>query len=174
MGKTILIFGLISGGILAIMMVITMTLFTDMSFDKGEVLGYTTMVVAFLLVFVGVRSYRDNVAGGTISFGRAFSVGALIVLVASACYVLTWEILYFKVPRAQEFAGRMQAHMMEQARTESPEKLEDMRKWMEWYKNPVVNVAVTLIEPLPVGLVMALIAAGVLRRSRPPGLGDAV
>src|SRR5687768_7935040 len=99
MGKTILTFGLIAGGILAIMMVLTMTLFTEMSFAKREVLGYTTMVLAFLLVFFGVRSYRENVAGGTISFGRAFSVGALIVLVASACYVLTWEILYFKVPR---------------------------------------------------------------------------
>ena len=42
------------------------------------VIGYTTMVIAFLLIFFGVRSYRDNVAGGTVRFGRAFAVGALI------------------------------------------------------------------------------------------------
>ena len=65
-------------------------------FDRGEIIGYTSMVVAFLLIFFGVRSYRDNVAGGTVRFGRAFAVGALIAVVASLCYVATWEVIYFK------------------------------------------------------------------------------
>jgi hypothetical protein len=174
MGKTILTFGLISGGILAIMMVITMTLFTDMSFDVGEVVGYTTMVLAFLMVFFGVRSYRDNISGGAISFGRAFSVGALIVVVAAVCYMVTWEILYFKVAPAKDFAQRFEAHMMERARAKSPEELQDMRKFMERYRKPWFNAAITFVEPLPAGLVLALISAGVLRRRRPPTLGDAV
>ena len=45
------------------------------------------MVLAFLLIFFGVRSYRDNVAGGRVRFGRAFAVGASIAAVASVCYV---------------------------------------------------------------------------------------
>jgi hypothetical protein len=169
MGKTILTFGLIAGGILAIMMVVTMMLFNDISFDTGEVVGYTSMVLAFLMVFFGVRSYRDNVAGGAISFGRAFSVGALIVVVAAVCYMVTWEILYFKVAPAKDFDQRFETHMMERARAsaKSPEDLEDMRKFMERYRKPWFNAAITFVEPLPAGLVLALISAGVLRRSRP-------
>ena len=52
-------------------------------------IGYTGMVLAFLMVYFGVRSYRDNVAGGQIGFGRAFVVGLAITFVASACYVAT-------------------------------------------------------------------------------------
>ena len=54
------------------------------------------MVLAFLMVYFGVRSYRDNVGGGRVSFGRAFVVGLMITLIASCCYVGTWEVIYFK------------------------------------------------------------------------------
>ena len=98
MKKTVLTFGLIAGGILSVMMVLSIVFFADaIGFDRGEIVGYTSMVVAFLLIFFGVRAYRDNVAGGTVSFGRAFAVGGLIAVVASACYVATWEVIYFKV-----------------------------------------------------------------------------
>ena len=89
MRKTVLTFGLIAGAILSIMMLATIPFHDEIGFDRAEVIGYTTMVLAFLLIFFGVRSYRDNVRGGSVSFGRAFAVGALIVAVASACYVAT-------------------------------------------------------------------------------------
>ena len=62
------------------------------------------MVLAFLLIYFGIRSYRDNVAGGTVRFGRAFAVGALIATVASVCYVATWEVIYFNF--APDFAAK--------------------------------------------------------------------
>jgi hypothetical protein len=167
MSKTVLTFGLIAGAILAVMMVLSILLFTELSWNQGEVLGYTTMVLAFLMVFFGVRSYRDNVAGGTISFGRAFSIGALIVVVAAVCYTLTWEIMYFKV--APEYGERLRTQMIDRARARgaSPQDAADMQKYMEWYRNPLFNAAITMIEPLPPGLILALISAAVLRRSRP-------
>ena len=79
------------------------------------IIGYTTMVLAFLLIFFGVRSYRDNVAGGTVRFGRAFAVGALIAVVASLCYVATWEVIYYKF--APDFVHEVSgAHAREGAR----------------------------------------------------------
>jgi len=72
------------------------------------------MVVAFLLIFFGVRSYRDNVAGGTVGFGRAFAVAALISLVASICYVATWEVIYWKL--APDFGTKYQAHLLDKVR----------------------------------------------------------
>ena len=81
MKKTVWTFGLIAGGILSAMMLLTMPFIDRIGTDHGEVIGYTTMVLAFLLVFFGIRSYRDNVGGGTVGFGRALAVGSLIVLI---------------------------------------------------------------------------------------------
>jgi hypothetical protein len=97
MKKTVLTFGLISGAILSVTMLVTLPFQDAIGFDRGAIIGYTSMVVAFLLIYFGVRSYRDNVTGGSVSFGRAFAVGALIATVASVCYVATWEVIYFKL-----------------------------------------------------------------------------
>jgi hypothetical protein len=168
MRKTVLTFGLISGGILSVMMLATIPFMDSIGFDRGEVIGYTTMVLAFLLIFFGVRSYRDNVAGGTVSFGRAFAVGALIAVVASVCYVVTWEIIYFKV--APDFWTKYQAYTIEKARASGEssaaiaKRVADMQRFDRLYRNPAINAAITFIEPLPVGLVFALVSAGILRR----------
>jgi hypothetical protein len=173
MKKTVLKFGLISGAILSSLMAISIAtpLHDKIGWDNAEVAGYTTMVLAFLMVYFGVRSYRDHVAGGTIRFGRAFAVGALIAAVSSACYVATWEVYYYAV--APDFASKYQAHVLEKERAAGAsaetlaQKKAEMEKFAELYtKNPAFNVAVTFLEPLPVALVMALISAGVLRRKQ--------
>jgi hypothetical protein len=171
MRKTILTFGLISGAVISVMMMLTMPFHDAIGFETaGLVVGYTTMVLAFLLIYFGVRSYRDNVAGGTVRFGRAFVVGALIGLVSSLCYVATWEVIYFKF--MPDFMDKYNARVIEKARAsgESEAALarrsEEMAKFNEQYKNPAFNAAVTLVEPLPVALLVALISAGVLSRRR--------
>ena len=78
MKKIVLKFGLISGGIFVAMMVTTMPFLDQIGFEYGEFIGYTMLLVAFLFVFVGIRSYRENVGNGYITFGRAFKVGILI------------------------------------------------------------------------------------------------
>lgn len=171
MKRTILIFGLISGAILSAMMVATIPFIDRLGFDHGAVLGYTTMVLAFLLVYFGIRSYRDGVAGGSVGFGRALAVGVGIVLVASACYVATWQVLYRTA--MPDFADRYQEHVLRQelergaTDAEMAERRAEMERFAEMYANPFYNVAITLLEPLPVGLVIALVSAGVL--SRRPG-----
>jgi hypothetical protein len=170
MRKTVLTFGLIAGGILSLMMLITIPFHDAIGFDRGLVIGYASMVAAFLLIYFGVRSYRDTVAGGSISFGRAFSVGALIFVVASLCYVATWQVLCRTV--ASDYMVKYEEHVIAEERAdgatqaEIDAKVAEMRRWAEMYRNPLVNVAVTFLEPLPVGLIMTLIAAGVLSRKR--------
>ena len=185
MQKTIWTFGLIAGAIMSVMMVATMRLLPNIGFDKGEVIGYATMVAAFLLVFFGIRSYRDNVARGTIGFGRAFAVGLGIVAVASVCYTATWEVLYYRY--MPDFGAKYEQYSLDRARARGASEAElakmrlEARQFQETYKNPVYNSAVTFLEPLPVGVVIAVISAGVLRRKRrangahneePSGLGQ--
>src|SRR4051794_23354067 len=95
MKKTVLTFGLISGAIISALMLATVPFMHKIGFNRGLIIGYTTMVLAFLLVFFGIRSYRENIGDGQISFGRALSVGLLIMLISCVCYVVTWEIVYF-------------------------------------------------------------------------------
>ena len=96
MKKTILTFGLISGVISSVLMCATIPFLRDLNHgDKGLLIGYTAIVLSFLLVFFGIRSYRDNLAGGAITFGRAFTIGIGITLISCVFYVVTWEIMYF-------------------------------------------------------------------------------
>lgn len=170
MRRVVLVFGFIAGGILSAMMFITILFKDQIGFDKGAIIGYGTMVLAFLMVFFGVRSYRDNVTGGAVSFGRALQVGLLIMVIASVCYVATWEIIYHTM--APDYLDKYAAYATEKARASGAtaaqiaEKAQEMANLEEMYRNPLMQVALTLLEPLPVGLVFTLVSAGILSRKR--------
>lgn len=120
MKRIVWTFGLIAGAIMAAMIFITMAFQDQIGTDKGEIIGYTTMILAFLMVYFGIRSYRDNVMAGTIGFGRAFKVGILITLVASACYVAAWELVLHTL--APDFAEKYAALIVEKARAGGGER----------------------------------------------------
>jgi len=177
MRKIVLTYGLLAGGILAATFFIALPFHDAIGFDRAMVVGYTSMVLAFLLIFFGVRSYRDNVAGGRLGFRRALAVGLLIGVVASSIYVLTWEIYYFGTK--SDYIEKYQAHMIEKAQKagESAEaiaaKQAEMARFAEMYRNPLLNSAMTFMEPLPVALVLALVTAGVLSRRKKAEPGPA-
>jgi hypothetical protein len=168
--RIVVTFGLISGALLSAMMLVSTAFIDRIGFEKGEIVGYTTMVLAFIMVFFGIRSYRDTVLDGTIGFGRAFQVGILITLISCVCYVATWQVIYHKM--APDFAEKYTAHVLDKARASGATEQQlavqkaQMAKFIELYKNPLVNVAITFVEPFPVGLVITIVCAGILRRKR--------
>ena len=169
MKKIVLTFGLLAGAIMSGMFLITMPFHEEIGNTAGMVLGYASMIAAFLLIFFGVRQYRDFVGDGVVSFGRAVKVGALIALVASACYVATWQVIYFG-GFAPNYLENYQAKAIEQSRAEGKSEAEiqkeiaEQKVWMERYQNPIINSAITFLEPLPVAIIMVLISAAVLKR----------
>jgi len=169
MKKIVWTFGLISGAIMAVFIVATMP-FLDAFEDHSLVVGYTGIVAAFLLVFFGIRSYRENVLRGTIGFGRALTVGLLIATIGSVCYVVTWEILYFKF--MPDFYSKYAQSAVDQARKDGKSEAEiaktraSMDEMTKNAKNPIWVFAMTFLEPFPVGLVISLVSAGILRRKR--------
>jgi len=166
--KTILIFGLISGVISSLMMIATVPFMDRIGSDHGYVIGYTTIILSLLLVFFGVRSYRDNVAKGQITFGKAFLVGLAITVISCLCYVATWEIIYNNF--MPDFMDKYGAHVLQKMQASGAtaaaiqQKSEEINKLKVLYKNPFFNMAMTFIEPFPVGLVITLISAAVLRK----------
>ena len=172
MKKTVLTFGLISGALSSLMMVATVPFLHKIGFNKGLVIGYTAIVLSFLLVFFGIRSYRDNVGSGQITFSKAFAVGISITLISCIFYVVTWEILYFNF--LPDFMDQYGALLMEKLKASGASaaaiqaQLEQIRKYKEMEDNPLLNAAMAFIEPFPIGLAITLISAAVLRRKPQP------
>jgi len=167
MKKTVLTFGLISGAISALMMVAWLPFIDQIGFEYGMVLGYTTIVLSFMLVFFGIRSYRDNVGGGKITFGKAFAVGIMITLISCVFYVGTWEVIYFNI--MPDFAEKFTKYAVDNliasgASTEVINaKIQEMKSLKVMLDNPLINAALTFTEPFPIGLIVTLISSAILR-----------
>ena len=170
MKRIVLIFGSLAGLIMSAMFLLTLPFKDQIGFDRAAYFGYTSMVLAFLLIYFGVRSYRDNVAGGVIGFTRALKVGALISAVACVWYVAMWMVVSARF--MPDYLEQYQTYVLEKARTEGQpeaqiaEQKAEMDRFAELYKNPLVKAGVTFLEPLPVALVLTLVSAGVLSRRR--------
>ena len=169
MKKTIVTFGLISGIISSVLMCGTLRFLSDLNHGpKALVIGYASIVLSFLLVYFGIRSYRDNLAGGAITFGRAFGIGICITLISCVFYVVTWEILYFNFMHG--FMDSYFAALIQKAQSAPgtpaaiQAKVAAIRQSQLLYENPFVNALYTFIEPFPVGLVITLISAAILRK----------
>jgi hypothetical protein len=170
MKRTVITFGLLSGALAISLMILAMLFQNRIGFDYGFLIGYTVLILTCLLVFPGIRSYRENVGGGAISFGRAFAVGILISLIASVCYVVVWEIVYFNF--MPDFCDRYAAYMIEKVKASGagPQVIEaqmqKMREMKAILNNPLKNAAFSFLEPFPIGLLVTLISAAILRKKR--------
>jgi len=169
MKKIILTFGLISGVISSVLMCATLPFLRDLNHgDKGLLVGYTAIILSFLLVYFGIRSYRDNLGGGAISFGRGFTIGICITLISCVFYVVTWEIIYFNFLHGfmdSYFAAQIQKVQSAPGTAEAIQaKVAAIRQSQQFYESPLGNALYTFIEPFPVGLVITLISAAILRR----------
>lgn len=177
MKRIVLTFGILSGAISSAMMFLTLPLMHRgvINFKNGEVIGYTAIFLSFLLVFFGIRSYREN-NGGTITFGRAFQVGLLITLISCVFYVGSWQIIYYKLMPdfADKYSDFAIASLREKGASDAAiaKKQKEMAALKAMYANPLINVAVTFLEPLPMGLLVTLISAGILRRRESGATGS--
>ena len=177
MKNTIIRYGLISGVTLAILTAILVPLCMNRGIASpyAEILGYSAMLLSFVAVFFGIRSFRDRQNAGEISFGKAFKVGILITLVTCAVYVVGWEIVYWGfIP---DFGEKYAAASIERLREKGADEetiareTEKMAQFQKLYKNPLFNVGITFVEVFPVGLIVTLVSAAILRRA--PGGGEA-
>jgi hypothetical protein len=169
MKKNVLIFGLISGLIVtAVMVYSTVACHDNPDFESNMVLGYASMILAFSMIFIAIKNFRDKYNGGVISFGKAFRIGLYITLIASTIYVLVWLVeFYVFIP---DFMEKYAAHVIKEKQAsgaslqEIQKQTSQMASMQEMYKNPVFVVLFTYAEILPIGLLIALISALILKR----------
>ena len=169
MKKNIIICGLIAGAIVSITMVTSTSLcYTSGDFEGSMVAGYASMLIAFSLIFVAVKNFRDKFNGGTVTFGEAFKIGLYISVIASTLYVLVWLFDYYLfVPDFMDkYSATMIRHVKEEggSLTQINDTIHEMDNYREMYKNPLFVILLTYAEILPVGLIVSLISALILKR----------
>lgn len=167
--RIILIYGAITGVVLATAFTLTMALGTHGG-SYGMVVGYLTMLVSLSIVFVGVRRYRDVELGGVIRFWPAFGTGLAIAGIASLFFVIGWEIYMFATDYTFMDVYLAQAVAEKQAAGTPAVDIAKFRSDMEAFKaqyaNPIFRVLITFSEIAPVGILVALASAAILRNSR--------
>ena len=166
--KFILTFGCLSGAVSAAMMFGTLPFIDAIGFDKGAIVGYTSIVISFLFVFFGVRAYRQSLDGAPLTFANAFGVGLLITLISCVFYVAAWLIMYHNF--MPDFVDKYSAFVLEQLRASGASqsvieaKLRELAEFRTMYANPLLVIAFSFLEPFPVGLLMTVVSAATLRR----------
>jgi len=169
MKKVVLVNGIIAGLIVSTLMVLsTMYYKRTGEFENGMIYGYASMILAFIFIFVGVKTFRDKYNSGLISFGKAFKIGFLIALIGSSFYVVTWliEYFYFFTDFTEIYAADALAKAKAAGATEAElaKQSAEMANFAEMYKNPFFNALMTYAEILPIGLLVSLISAFFLKR----------
>ncbi|GGI29322.1 DUF4199 domain-containing protein [Pedobacter mendelii] len=169
MKKIVIVFGLIAGLIVSALMLFSIAnCYNSADFESSMFLGYASMLLAFSFIYVAVKNYRDKYNDGIVSFGKAFRIGLYISLIASTFYVIVWLIDYYVfVP---DFMDKYTTHVLLEAKKAgaSPSamalKVKEMDDYKEMYKNPFFVVLLTYTEILPIGLIVSLICALIIKR----------
>lgn len=170
MKKIVLVYGVIAGAInIAVALLLTTIFGDDMAHSNTEWLGYLIMIIALTLIFMGIKQFRDKHLGGVIKFGKAFLTGLYIALVASAVYVGMWEV-YIQTSGEnwiENYQTSLIEGMREQGATEQEITIQkkELEYYADIYKDPFTRTLITLSEILPVGLIISLISAALLRKS---------
>ena len=165
MKRIILVYGSIASVVLLALFGVTMAIGLH-----SMVVGYLSMLIALSFVFVGTKKYRDVERGGVIGFGAAFGVGIGIALVASLFYVLGWEAYLYATDYT--FMPEYIASEVDAKRAAGASAAElaafraEMQGYVDSYENPVLRMLMTLSEIAPVGLLVALVSAALLRNRR--------
>jgi len=170
--KYALIYGLLSGFIVCAVIVAGLAI--GGGHDGGVFgtiwFGYLVMLVAMTFIFVGVKRYRDVERGGVIKFLPAFGMGLAIALCAGIAYACVWEI--YLASTGYRFMDEYIASMIRHRQAEGASAAEiasvtaEMESMRTSYANPFFRIPMTFIEIFPVGLLVALVSAALLRNPR--------
>ena len=169
--RTTLLFGLIAGLITAVNSTVVLALGNPLGHGLVSALyGYLVMILALSLIFVGVKRLRDQAYGGIIRFGPALLAGLGISAVAGLVYVIGWEITlaatHYGFADSYAAATLQEAHARGASAAEIATITAQMQAFKVQYADPLFRAPMTFVEIFPVGVVISLIAAGVLRSGR--------
>lgn len=168
--KYALTYGILSGLVIIATMLTGLTLSDQESFFSSHWFGYLIMLVALTFIFVGVKRYRDVERGGVIKFLPAFGMGLAIAAVAGIAYIIVWES--YLAATGYRFMDEYIAGIVKARQAEGvtgaafAKEMADLESMRSQYGNPLIRIPITFLEIFPVGLLVALISAALLRNPK--------
>ncbi|MEM1263230.1 MAG: DUF4199 domain-containing protein [Pseudomonadota bacterium] len=163
-----LLFGLPIGAVTIAAIIASLSLATGESSPYAQAVGYLIMLVAFSMIFVAVRQFRDRQRDGVLGFWPAFGLGIAISVVAGLVYVVVWEAYLAATDHA--FIQDYVTGLIEAKRAEGitgaalDAEIAELNEMVTQYGNPWVRLPITFSEIFPVGAVVSFIVALILRR----------
>ena len=165
------IYGAIAGLIVGVTLSsVTVGMKNHQALSYGMLIGYLTMLIGLSAVFVALKRHRDIDLGGVIRFWPAFGLGLGISVVASVIYVVSWETT---IAITHMDFGTSYANLLieqQKAKGVTGEALAkftaDMEQFKIQYANPFYRLPMTFAEIFPVGVLVSLVSAGLLRNRR--------
>ena len=172
MWRDILKYGAIAGLVVAAVMIVG---FWSAGGDMPHgwlamAIGYATMLLALSAVFMGIKHHRDVAGGGVIRFWPAFGMGLGISFVAALFYVAAWELVQATI--ITDFAGSYADSVIaaQKAKGVDAAALAKLTAEMEAFKvqyaDPMFRLPMNFSEIFPVGVLVSLVSALVLRNPR--------
>ena len=173
MKNTIIKYGLISGalsagGILIITLIFKSYGFDKVGFENSAYIGYSLMILSMAVIFFGIKAYRDNENQGQVSFKNGLLIGLGIALISCICYSLMWMVVYYNfMPNFMDDYADFSIKKLKESGASEMELAKNQAQLQEYkniYKTPLGVFGVTLMEPLPVGILGALVSAFILKK----------
>ena len=173
MKNTIIKYGLISGAIAAslqfiMILILKSTGFDKVSFENSAYFGYTSIILSMAVIFFGIKAFRDNLNEGKVSFKNGLLIGLGIALISATCYSLMWLVVYYNfVPNFMEDYATFCTKKLQESGASEMELAKNqaqLQQYKDIYKTPLGVFGVTLMEPLPIGILGALVSAFILKK----------
>ena len=173
MKNTIIKYGLISGamsagGILIITLIFKFYGFDKVGFENSAYIGYSLITLSMAVIFWGIKSYRDNVNNGQVSFKNGLLIGLSIALISCICYSLMWMVVYYNfMPNFMDDYADFSIRKLKESGASEMELAKNQAQLQEFkdiYKTPLGVFGITLMEPLPIGILGAVVSAFILKK----------
>ncbi|WP_304232088.1 DUF4199 domain-containing protein [Jiulongibacter sediminis] len=168
MSKAAIKYGLISGAIVSILLAFSAPYMINNqgSLGTSQLMGYISMMLALVLIYFGIRERKMKELGGEITFLDALKTGAMIALICSVIYTISWMIISGIYPEVNESIANMYRNEINAKDIDDAQKaveLAEVNEMMQNYQNPIFKFGITMLEILPLGLVVSLISSIILR-----------
>lgn len=170
MFRSVLVYGAIAGSVIIAVMIIGLVMSGGEGAGASHWFGYLTMLIALSAIFFAIKRHRDKVLGGVIKFSTAAILGLGISAVAGIFYVIGWEIHLALTDYA--FIGDYTDAVIAQKQAsgvtgvELEKLIADMQNMKESYGNPFYRAPITFVEIFPVGVIVTLVSAVLLRNEK--------
>lgn len=155
---------LLWGAILGIILVVYSLIlyFLDQSTNKG--LGYVTWIIIIVCLFYAMKSYRDSVNQGTLSYGNAFVIGLLVAIIAGfISSVFTYIQFRFISPEIIDKMLQMTEDKL-MSKGMSDDMIEKSIEMSKKFMTPIIMSIMGFIMTVIIGGILSLIIAAIAKK----------